>query len=85
MPPITTLSTLESHHWEAANILRGSPVDRTDRKGTILPLMFFKRICDVWDEEYCEDFRIAWEHALDAKERQQKELITLGKISWLEK
>lgn len=49
-----TLSTLESHLWQAANILRGSPVDRTDWKSYILPLMFFKRICDVWDEEYEE-------------------------------
>jgi type I restriction enzyme M protein len=46
-----TLSQLESHLWEAANILRGSPVDRTDWKSYILPLLFFKRICDVWDEE----------------------------------
>jgi len=52
-PPIT-LSQLESHLWEAANILRGSPVDRTDWKTYILPLLFFKRICDVWDEEYQE-------------------------------
>lgn len=58
-----TLSKLESHLWEAANILRGSPVDRTDWKSYILPLLFFKRICDVWDEEhahmvetYGEDF-----------------------------
>jgi type I restriction enzyme M protein len=50
----TTLSILESHLWQAANILRGSPVDRTDWKSYILPLMFFKRICDVWDEEYEE-------------------------------
>jgi len=49
-----TLSSLESHLWEAANILRGSPVDRTDWKSYILPLLFFKRICDVWDEEYQE-------------------------------
>ncbi|MCP4536167.1 MAG: hypothetical protein GY832_03385 [Chloroflexi bacterium] len=49
-----TLSKLESHLWEAANILRGSPVDRTDWKSYILPLLFFKRICDVWDEEYAE-------------------------------
>lgn len=47
-----TLSDLESHLWEAANILRGSPVDRTDWKSYILPLLFYKRICDVWDEEY---------------------------------
>ena len=50
----TTIQQLESHLWEAANILRGSPVDRTDRKSYILPLLFFKRICDVWDEEYAE-------------------------------
>jgi type I restriction enzyme M protein len=49
-----TLNKLESHLWEAANILRGSPVDRTDWKSYILPLLFFKRICDVWDEEYRE-------------------------------
>jgi len=54
MSPTTTLSTLESHLWEAANILRGSPVDRSDWKSYILPLMFFKRICDVWDEEFEE-------------------------------
>lgn len=49
-----TLAQLESHLWEAANILRGSPVDRTDWKSYILPLLFFKRICDVWDEEHQE-------------------------------
>ena len=48
----TTIQYLESHLWQAANILRGSPVDRTDWKSYILPLLFFKRICDVWDEEY---------------------------------
>lgn len=52
LPPTVTLSDLESHLWEAANILRGSPVDRTDWKSYILPLLFFKRICDVWDEEH---------------------------------
>ncbi len=61
--PALTVDELESHLWEAANILRGSPVDRTDWKSYILPLLFFKRICDVWDEEvaaavatYGEDF-----------------------------
>ena len=50
----TTLSQLESSLWEAANILRGSPVDRADWKSYILPLLFYKRICDVWDEEFAE-------------------------------
>ena len=47
----TNYQDLKSTLWEAANILRGSAVDRTDWKGYILPLLFFKRICDVWDEE----------------------------------
>jgi len=51
LPLQLDLSQLEHHLWEAANILRGSPVDRTDWKSYILPLLFFKRICDVWDEE----------------------------------
>ena len=43
---VVTLSAqeLQSRLWEAANILRGSAVDRTDWKGYILPLLFFKRI-----------------------------------------
>ena len=52
--PSITASDLESFLWEAANILPGSPVDRAGWKSYILPLLFFKRICDVWDEEYAE-------------------------------
>ena len=48
-----SLSQFESHLWESANILRG-PVDAADFKTYIFPLLFFKRICDVWDEEYEE-------------------------------
>jgi type I restriction enzyme M protein len=47
------LSRLEAHLWESANISRG-PVDAADFKTYIFPLLFFKRICDVWDEEYDE-------------------------------
>jgi len=49
-----TLSELKSHLWNCAEILRGSAVDRTDWKAYILPLLFFKRICDVWDEELAD-------------------------------
>jgi len=45
------VSQLESHLWEAANILRG-PVDAADFKTYVFPLLFFKRISDVHDEEY---------------------------------
>ena len=46
-----SLNELESWLWEAANILRG-PVDASDFKAYIFPLLFFKRISDVFDEEY---------------------------------
>jgi type I restriction enzyme M protein len=45
---------LKASLWNAANTLRGSAVDRTDWKGYILPLLFFKRVSDVWDEETAE-------------------------------
>lgn len=47
-------SELRSALWDAANTLRGSAVDRTDWKGYILPLLFFKRMSDVWNEETAE-------------------------------
>jgi len=44
---------LESYLWGAANILRGL-IDAADFKQYIFPLLFFKRISDLWDEEYKE-------------------------------
>ena len=49
--PVIDVGHLESHLWEAANILRG-PVDAADFKTYIFPLLFFKRISDVYDEEF---------------------------------
>jgi type I restriction-modification system DNA methylase subunit len=45
------MEKLENHLWEAANILRG-PVDAADFKTYVFPLLFFKRISDVHDEEH---------------------------------
>ncbi|WP_420615960.1 type I restriction-modification system subunit M [Candidatus Palauibacter sp.] len=42
---------LESYLWGAANLLRGL-VDAGDYKQFIFPLLFFKRLSDVWDEDY---------------------------------
>lgn len=43
--------SVESWLWEAANILRG-PVDASDFKAYVFPLLFLKRISDVFDEEW---------------------------------
>ena len=47
------LSILSNHLWESANILRG-PVDAADFKTYIFPMLFFKRVSDVYDEETAE-------------------------------
>ena len=46
-----TQQELERHLWGAADILRGT-VDAGDYKQYIFGLLFYKRLCDVWDEEY---------------------------------
>ncbi|NLB65280.1 MAG: SAM-dependent DNA methyltransferase [Lentisphaerae bacterium] len=46
-----TQQELEAHFWGAAKLLRGL-VDAADYKQYIFPLLFFKRLSDVWDEEY---------------------------------
>jgi type I restriction enzyme M protein len=42
---------LERYLWGAATTLRGM-IDAGDYKQFIFPLLFFKRICDVYDEEF---------------------------------
>lgn len=46
-----TFSQLEQYLSKAAWILKG-PVDASDFKVYIFPLLFFKRLSDVYDEEY---------------------------------
>ena len=46
-----TQKQLEDNLWGAANILRGM-IDAADFKQYIFPLLFFKRVSDLWDEEY---------------------------------
>jgi type I restriction enzyme M protein len=55
-----TQAELESYLWGAATVLRGT-IDAGDYKQFIFPLLFFKRISDVWDEEY--------QRALDESDR----------------
>src|SRR5437773_2580453 len=41
---------VESYLWGAATLLRGT-IDAGDYKQFIFPLLFYKRLCDVFDEE----------------------------------
>jgi len=51
MPDKVTIQEIESYLWGSANYLRNK-IDAGDYKTYIFPLMFYKRICDVYDEEY---------------------------------
>ena len=53
-----SLKELETYLWGAATYLRGV-IDAGDYKQYIFPLLFYKRICDVYDEE----FRVALEES----------------------
>ncbi len=48
-----TQPDLESYLWGAAILLRGT-IDAGDYKQFIFPLLFYKRLCDVYDEERAE-------------------------------
>lgn len=45
-----TQQQLESYLWGAATLMRGT-IDAGDYKQFIFPLLFYKRLCDVFDEE----------------------------------
>tara|TARA_B100000902_G_scaffold276603_1_gene262378 strand:- start:396 stop:1901 length:1506 start_codon:yes stop_codon:yes gene_type:complete len=55
MSGLISQKELESYLWDAATLLRGL-IDASDNKQYIFPLLFFKRLCDVWDEDYEQAF-----------------------------
>ena len=52
-----SLNDLECHLWEAAHIITG-PIDASDYKTYIFPILFFKRVCDVYDEKFEEAIEV---------------------------
>jgi type I restriction enzyme M protein len=62
-----TQQQLENHLWGAANILRGKTAGQ-DYKNYILSLMFYKRLCDQWENET--------DDAIAEQERQQGKKFT---------
>lgn len=60
----TTAQQLYNHLFEACNILRG-PINQDEYKNYVIPILFLKRISDVYDEEtaflqekYGEDYEL---------------------------
>lgn len=49
-PEETTSQKLFAHLFEACNILRG-PINQDEYKSYVTPILFFKRLSDVYDEE----------------------------------
>ena len=49
----TTSKQLFNHLFAACNILRG-PINQDEYKSYVTPILFFKRISDVYDEEYAD-------------------------------
>src|SRR5260370_40231905 len=62
-----TQRQLENHLWGAAKILRGKTAGQ-DYKTYILSLIFYKRLCDQWENEADE--------AIAEQERQQARSFT---------
>ncbi|MGN0879090.1 MAG: N-6 DNA methylase [Oligosphaeraceae bacterium] len=67
-----TLEELKSYLWNSAVILR-SNVEASAYKQYIFPLLFFKRICDVYDEETAKAVE---EYGSDAAEFEESDLHT---------
>ena len=66
-----TLPELERHLWRAADLLRGS-IDSGDFKHFIFGLLFYKRLCDVWEEEYEERLAEYEDEALAADPEEHR-------------
>ncbi|MHB8835105.1 MAG: type I restriction-modification system subunit M [Candidatus Methylomirabilia bacterium] len=65
-----TQQQLEAHLWGAANILRGKTAGQ-DYKNYILSLMFYKRLCDQWENE--ADDAIAEQERLQGRPFTEKQ------------
>ena len=67
-----TIEELQSYLWNSAVLLRTN-IDAGAYKQYIFPLLFFKRICDVYDEETQKAYE---EYGDDAAEFDEKEIHT---------
>ncbi|MGB3674151.1 MAG: class I SAM-dependent DNA methyltransferase [Candidatus Nanopelagicales bacterium] len=72
-----TQKELESYLWGAATLLRGL-IDASDYKQYVIPLLFFKRLSDVWDEEYQEALEETSDEGYSTKTANDRFVIPKG-------
>jgi type I restriction enzyme M protein len=72
-----SIEELESYLWGSAVLLRTS-IDAGAYKQYIFPLLFFKRICDVYDEE-CEKILEEYDGDISALEWEENHLFMVPK------
>lgn len=68
IPEETTSQKLFNHLFEACNILRG-PINQDEFKSYVTPILFFKRISDVYDEETEDAIKEYGDEACDFEEQ----------------
>jgi len=68
---------LESYLWGAATLLRGL-IDASDYKQYIFPLLFFKRLSDVWEGDYTEAFEDTQDEAYSTATANDRFIIPDG-------
>jgi len=71
-----TLQELEQYLWKAADILRG-PIEVSEYKNYILTLLFYKRLSDVYVEEYEENIEKYGDESI-AREKFHRFVILQG-------
>ena len=71
-----TLQELEQYLWKAADILRG-PIEVSEYKNYILTLLFYRRLSDVYLEEYQENLKKYGDESI-AREKFHRFIIPEG-------
>ena len=72
-----TIEELQTYLWNSAVLLRTN-IDAGSYKQYIFPLLFFKRICDVYDEE-CEQILIEYDGDEEALEWEENHRFNVPK------
>ena len=78
---VTTSTMLFNHLFEACNILRG-PINQDEYKTYVIPILFFKRISDTYDEETAQAIEEYGEDVDDFDEDELHTFIITSGCHW---